>query len=108
MILHDAELAAATLVLKSAANLQMAEKLGLFFLRNTPVKLAQSGINPWAKWHDNPQAPVQTFRQWYKENVGPLTTDKRIAPGQENAMRDCTSLPTEIGPMPIPRKSTKE
>lgn len=102
LILHDAEEAAMTLVLKSATNLQMAEKLGLFFLRKTPENLAQSAINPWAKWHDNPVPPKETFRQWFSKNVGPLDKTKRKAPGQENAKRDCTGLPTEITPEPNP------
>lgn len=99
---HDAEETAMTLVLKSAANLQKAEKLGLWFLRNTPVSIAQGPINPWAQWHDDPIAPEETFRQWYSRNVGPLNTGKRKAPGQENARKDCTGLPDQIDPTPNP------
>lgn len=99
---HDAEMTAATMVLKNATNLQLAEKVGLFFLRNTPTSIAQSAVNPWAKWHDDPQAPPQTFRQWYRENIGELDKEKRVAPGQENAMRDCTDVTTVIDTEPNP------
>lgn len=108
LLLHDAEMGAASIVLKSASNLQMAEKAGLFFLRNTPEKLAQSKINPWAAWHDDPVAPPQTFREWYKKNVGPLATEKRKAPGQESARKDETGLTSDIEAMPNPATVNKQ
>ena len=57
-------------VLKSSTNLKHAERLGLWALRHTPAAIAESGINPWAEWHSNPEASEQTFRQWFKENQG--------------------------------------
>lgn len=109
LFVHDVEIEAAEMVLKSASNLQMAEKAGLFFLRNTPVKIAQSGLNPWAKWHDNPMPPKETFRQWYARNVKSLNKEKREAPGQENALRDRTHTPDPINSMPNPyNKSNNE
>lgn len=108
LLLHDVEIKGAAMVLKSASNLQMAEKVGLFFLRNTPVSIAQSAINPWAKWHDNPIPPKETFRQWYERNVGPLDKSKKVAPGQENAMRERTGIIDEIEPMPNPYNSKKD
>lgn len=108
LFLHDAEMAAATPILKSATNLQMAEKLALTALRYVPKGLAQSAVNPWAKWHDNPIPPRQTFRQWYAENVGPLDKSRRVAPGQENAMRDCTEVVSNIKPEPNPFNQNKD
>lgn len=108
MKIHDLEMGAATLVLKSSANLQMAEKVGLFFLRNVPKSIAQSGVNPWAAWHDNPEPPKETFRQWYSRNVRPLDKTKRKAPGQENARRDCTGITRNIDPEPNPYNQSKD
>ena len=53
------------LVLRSASSLSKAEKLGLWALRSLPQGLLKSGLNPWAKWHANPEPPAETFRQYY-------------------------------------------
>ena len=66
---HNLEEGVMGAALLNSTNLRHAEKLGLWALRHTPESIAESGINPWAKWHRNPVPPEQTFREWYKENV---------------------------------------
>lgn len=107
LFLHDAEMAAAVPILQSATNLQMAEKAGLFFLRHTPKAIAQSALNPWAAWHDNPEPPCMSFRQWYARNVGPLDKEERVAPGQENALKERTGIVKDIEPEPNPYNNHK-
>lgn len=64
--IHDLEESGMELVLRSASNWRKAEKLGLTALRITPSWLMNLPVNPWAKWHANPEAPGETFRQYYK------------------------------------------
>ena len=73
---HNVEEGLAAPLLKSSTNLAMAEKLGLWALRNIPKSILQSPLNPWAKEHDNPEPPQETFRQYYERN---------IKPGKENS-----------------------
>ncbi len=73
---HDLEEGLMGAVLRSSANLQMAEKLGLMALRYTPEAIAESRINPWAEWHRNPIPPKQTFRQWYKDHSADQSDDQ--------------------------------
>lgn len=47
----------------------MAEKIGLWALRNIPDSIMESPINPWAKEHDDPIPPKETFRQYYERNI---------------------------------------
>ena len=49
----------------------MAEKLGLWALRNIPKSIMQSRLNPWAIEHYNPIPPKETFRQYYERNIKP-------------------------------------
>ena len=63
-------------LLKNSTNLAMAEKIGLWALRNIPEKIMESPINPWAKEHDDPVPPAETFRQYY---------NRVIKPGEDNA-----------------------
>lgn len=65
---HDAQMGVMAQVLKSASNLKAGERLGLAALRFIPDAIAESKINPWAKWHRNPEPPKETFRQWFKKN----------------------------------------
>lgn len=65
-VIHRAEESAAKLVLKSAGNLAKAEKIGLWALSHIPADLLENGINPWARYHTNPEAPQETFREYYK------------------------------------------
>ena len=62
---HNMEQAMAVPVLKSSTNLAMAEKVGLWALRNLPKSLTESRLNPWAIDHTNPEPPKETFRQYY-------------------------------------------
>ncbi len=64
-MIHRLEEDGMELVLRSASSLSKAEKLGLWALRSLPQGLLKSGLNPWAKWHANPEPPAETFRQYY-------------------------------------------
>lgn len=68
---HNLEQDMAVPVLKSAANLAAAEKIGLWALRNIPAPILNSSLNPWAKEHANPEPPKETFRQYYKRYIKP-------------------------------------
>lgn len=73
---HNVEEDLAEPLLKNSTNLAMAEKMGLWALRNIPEKVMESPINPWAKEHDDPIPPAETFRQYY---------NRVIKPGEDNA-----------------------
>ncbi|MCM1349483.1 MAG: LUD domain-containing protein [Firmicutes bacterium] len=62
---HRAEEEGMKYVLLSARNLALAEKLGLWALRNLPRPLLELPLNPWARAHANPEPPQETFRQFY-------------------------------------------
>lgn len=68
---HNMEQAMAVPVLKSSTNLAMAEKVGLWALRNLPKSLTESRLNPWAIDHTNPEPPKETFRQYYARVIAP-------------------------------------
>lgn len=70
-ISHDLEEAAIEPVLKSRRNLAVAEKLGLWALRNVPHAVLDSALNPWAEEHANPEPPAETFRQYYERVIKP-------------------------------------
>ena len=70
---HNIEQAMAVPVLKSSTNLAMAEKVGLWALRNMPKALTESRLNPWAIDHTNPEPPKETFRQYYARVIAPQT-----------------------------------
>ncbi len=44
-----------------------AGKLGRWFLKNVPG-LINNRFNPWFKQRDMPEAPTQSFTDWYKKN----------------------------------------
>lgn len=77
---HNMEQALAVPVLKSSANLAMAEKVGLWALRNLPAKLTESRLNPWAIDHTNPEPPKETFRQYYARVIAPQAQAAATAP----------------------------
>ena len=70
---HNIEQAMAVPLLKSSTNLAMAEKVGLWALRNMPKALTESRLNPWAIDHTNPEPPKETFRQYYARVIAPQT-----------------------------------
>lgn len=75
---HNLEQALAEPVLKSATNLALAEKMGLWALRHLPTAIAESRLNPWAREHANPEPPEETFRQYYERVVkGAEKTDDK-------------------------------
>ena len=69
--MHNIEQALAAPVLKSSKNLALAEKAGLWALRNLPASIMESSLNPWAKEHANPEPPEETFRQYYERVIKP-------------------------------------
>lgn len=68
-ISHNIEEAIAEPILKDSKNLAMAEKIGLWALRNLPKLITESPLNPWAKEHANPTPPRETFREYYRKNL---------------------------------------
>lgn len=54
-------------VLSSPSKYRFAGKLGRWVLRNLPF-LAKNRWNLWYKQREMPEAPKQSFRQWYQEN----------------------------------------
>ncbi|MDE5831496.1 MAG: lactate utilization protein [Desulfovibrio sp.] len=70
--MHNLEQAAAEPILKNSRNLMLAEKIGLWALKNLPKGLTESPLlNPWAKEHTNPEPPKETFRQYYNREIKP-------------------------------------
>ena len=65
---HRAEETLIEKVLNSKARFTLAEKLGLWALRNVPKSIAESSLNPWAKEHAHPIPPKETFRQYFRRN----------------------------------------
>lgn len=68
---HDIEENLAEPILKNSTNLAKAEKLGLWALRHIPDAILESPINPWAKEHDDPIPPKETFREYYRRVIQP-------------------------------------
>lgn len=73
---HRAEESAMEIVLRNSTNFQMSEKLGLWALKNLPDALLESRLNPWATWHANPEAPDETFRQYYNRTIKKKDSDE--------------------------------
>ena len=67
LLAHRLEMDISDKVLKSEYRLAWAEKVALAALRHLPKGLMESKINPWAAEHSNPEAPEQTFREYYKK-----------------------------------------
>lgn len=78
---HNIEQGIAAHVLKSSTNLAIAEKVGLWALRNIPKSITESALNPWAKEHTNPDPPKETFRQYYNRVIKPQE-DKEKSKGK--------------------------
>lgn len=76
-ISHDIEQAVIEPFLKNSRNLALAEKVGLWALRNLPKSLLESPLNPWAKEHANPEPPKETFRQYYERVIKPGKPDNK-------------------------------
>ncbi|MCM1111302.1 MAG: LUD domain-containing protein [Clostridium sp.] len=83
LLSHDIEEGLAGLALRNSTNFSMAERLGLAALRILPKSLAESKLNPWAEWHANPEAPEQTFRQWYESQKNDSDQNKDNEPYKE-------------------------
>lgn len=56
-----------SLVLSSPSKYRFAGRLGRWVLRNIPF-LVRNRWNLWYKQREMPEAPKQSFRQWYQEN----------------------------------------
>ena len=46
---------------------QIGGKMGRWMMRNVPFML-NNGMNPWFLQRDMPEAPKESFRDWYKKN----------------------------------------
>ncbi|WP_295129231.1 lactate utilization protein B [uncultured Chitinophaga sp.] len=53
--------------LSSPGVYRTAGKAGRWFLRNVPF-VVNNPLNPWYKQRDMPEAPQQSFGEWYKQN----------------------------------------
>lgn len=54
-------------VLESPRLFRMAGKVGRGVLRFTPF-VAENGLNPWYNQREMPEAPAESFRDWYVKN----------------------------------------
>ena len=73
LLSHRLEMDVASQILRSGSRLTWAEKFALSDLRHAPKGLLDSRINPWKINHVNPEAPQETFREYYKKQQ---STDK--------------------------------
>lgn len=97
---HNIEQAMAVPVLKSSTNLAMAEKVGLWALRNMPKALTESRLNPWAIDHTNPEPPKETFRQYYARVIAPQT--QAAAATSAPTPQEAAPTPQAIGATSFP------
>ena len=97
---HNIEQAMAVPVLKSSTNLAMAEKVGLWALRNMPKALTESRLNPWAIDHTNPEPPKETFRQYYARVIAPQT--QAAAATSAPTPQEAAPTPQAIGASSFP------
>lgn len=67
LLMHRMEMNVGAQVLKNEYTLSWAEKFALSALRHTPKFILNSPLDPWAAKHDVPDAPQQTFREYYKQ-----------------------------------------
>ena len=97
---HNIEQAMAVPLLKSSTNLAMAEKVGLWALRNMPKALTESRLNPWAIDHTNPEPPKETFRQYYARVIAPQT--QAAAATSAPTPQEAAPTPQAIGAASFP------
>ncbi len=97
---HNIEQAMAVPMLKSSTNLAMAEKVGLWALRNMPKALTESRLNPWAIDHTNPEPPKETFRQYYARVIAPQT--QAAAATSAPTPQEAAPTPQAIGASSFP------
>ncbi len=55
-------------VLSHPSIYRIAGKMGRWMMRAFPFIMNNKSINPWYKQRDMPEAPKQSFRDWYKKN----------------------------------------
>ncbi|WP_187262692.1 LutB/LldF family L-lactate oxidation iron-sulfur protein [Pontibacter beigongshangensis] len=55
-------------VLSNPTMFRMAGKSGRFMMRLAPGLANIKAVNPWAKQRDMPEAPKESFREWYIKN----------------------------------------
>ena len=56
-----------TFVLSHPSVYHGAGKTGRWFIKNIPF-VVNNGLNPWYKQRDMPEAPKESFGEWYKKN----------------------------------------
>ena len=59
---------AMSFVLSHPSIYRIAGKLGRWVMRYFPILMANKFFNPWYKQREMPEAPTQSFRDWYKNN----------------------------------------
>lgn len=74
--LHHLQEDLASIVFATRGNLVATEKVGLWALRNLPDAILESPLNPWIKAHANPEAPDETFRQYFNR-INPNSEEKQ-------------------------------
>jgi L-lactate dehydrogenase complex protein LldF len=65
--MKTASMKAMNFTLSSPGVYRTAGKAGRWFLRNVPF-VVNNPLNPWYKQRDMPEAPQQSFGEWYKQN----------------------------------------
>lgn len=66
---HRLQMDAARLALKNPRTLSATERMALWALKHLLKSVLESGLNPWVEWHDNPEAPPETFREYYRRTM---------------------------------------
>lgn len=68
-LVKKAGIQAMSTVLSHPNVFRMAGKTGRWFIKNAPFIL-NNKMNPWYNQRDMPEAPAQSFGEWYKKNRG--------------------------------------
>ncbi|OLY93845.1 L-lactate dehydrogenase complex protein LldF [Cnuella takakiae] len=55
------------MAVNNATMFSVGGKLGRWVMRNTPF-VVNNGMNPWFKQREMPEAPKESFREWYAKN----------------------------------------
>ncbi len=67
LLSHRLEMNVSKQLLESEYRLSWAEKVALSALKYMPKSIIDSKLNPWAIKHANPEAPDETFREYYNK-----------------------------------------
>jgi L-lactate dehydrogenase complex protein LldF len=56
--------------LARTARYERAGRIARWLLRRAPGLVDRPGLNPWTRSRDLPQAPRESFREWYRRERG--------------------------------------